>query len=109
MHVSPPADAKRPYGPAPTGSQVAAREPERSRSEILDSVVVAADSRRVVIRLVGGEELDVGAVQGREAAMKLARETAAAVDDAVLARTWPEVGDRLLRPGAIVSVDVVRD
>ena len=108
MHVSPPADAKRPYGPAPTGPQVAGREPERSRAEILDSVVLAADGRRVVIRLLGGEELDVGSVQGREAAMALARETAAAVDDAVLQRTWPEVGDRLLRPGAIVSVDIVR-
>ena len=40
--------------------------------------------------------------------MELARETATAVDEAVLERTWPEIGDRLLRPGAIVSVDIVR-
>ena len=40
-------------------------------------------------------------------AMALARETATSVDEAVLARTWPEL-DRLLRPGAIVSVDIVR-
>ena len=68
----------------------------RSPAEILDSVVLPADSRRIVIRLLGGEELDVGVAQGREAAMELAR------------RTWPEIGDRLLRPGAIVSVDIVR-
>ena len=40
--------------------------------------------------------------------MELARETATSVDEAVLERTWPEIGDRLLRPGAIVSVDIVR-
>jgi hypothetical protein len=80
----------------------------RSPAEILDSVVLPADSRRIVIRLLGGEELDVGVAQGREAAMELARRTASTVDDAVLERTWPEIGDRLLRPGAIVSVDIVR-
>jgi hypothetical protein len=80
----------------------------RSPAEILDSVVLPADSRRIVIRLLGGEELDIGVAQGREAAMELARRTASSVDDAVLERTWPEIGDRLLRPGAIVSVDIVR-
>ena len=80
----------------------------RSRGELLDAVVVPADGRRVVIRLLGGEELEVGVAQGREAAMELARKTAGAVDDAVLERTWPEIGDRLIRPGAIVSVDIAR-
>jgi hypothetical protein len=81
----------------------------RTRAELLDAVVLPADSRRVVIRLLGGEELDVGVAQGREAAIELARKTAGIVDEAVLERTWPEIGDRLLRPGAIVSVDIVRD
>jgi hypothetical protein len=80
----------------------------RSPAELLDSMVLPADGRRVVIRLLGGEELDVGVAQGREAAMELARQTASTVDEAVLERTWPEIGDRLLRPGAIVSVDIVR-
>jgi hypothetical protein len=80
----------------------------RSRAELLDAMVLPADSRRVVIRLLGGEELDVGVAQGRDAAMELARRTATTVDEAVLERTWPEIGDRLLRPGAIVSVDIVR-
>jgi hypothetical protein len=80
----------------------------RSPAELLDSLVLPADGRRVVIRLLGGEELDIGVAQGREAAMELARQTASTVDEAVLERTWPEIGDRLLRPGAIVSVDIVR-
>ena len=106
MHAS--ADSKNPYGPAPRSPHAGSHAPERSRSELLDSVVLATDSRRVIIRLLGGEELEIGCVQGREAALALARETATSVDEAVLARTWPELADRLLRPGAIVSIDIVR-
>ena len=106
MHAS--ADSKNPYGPAPRSPDTGTHVPERSRSELLDSVVLATDSRRVIIRLLGGEELEIGCVQGREAALALARETATSVDEAVLARTGPELADRLLRPGAIVSVDIVR-
>ena len=61
-----------------------------------------------MIRLLGGEELEIGTALGREAAMELARQTTATVDEAVLERTWPEFEDRFLRPGAIVSVDIQR-
>jgi hypothetical protein len=81
----------------------------RSRAELLDAMAVPADGRRVVIHLLGGEEVEIGVAQGREAAMELARKTASTVDEAVLERAWPEIGDRLIRPGAIVSVDIVRD
>jgi hypothetical protein len=80
----------------------------RSPGELLDAVAAPTNSRRVVIRLLGGEELEIGAALGREAAMELARQTAATVDEAVLERTWPEFEDRFLRPGAIVSVDIQR-
>jgi hypothetical protein len=69
---------------------------------------VTSDLRHVVLRLVGGDQIDVGSVRGRDAALELARTTAAAVDAAAEIGMWPEFGDRFVRPSAIVSVDVRR-
>ena len=66
------------------------------------------DMRLVVLRLVGGDQIEVGSVRGRDAALELARTTAAAVDAAAESGTWPEFGERFVRPSAIVSVDVRR-
>jgi hypothetical protein len=71
-------------------------------------LAVTSDVRHVVLRLLGGDQIEVGSVSGREAALELARTTAAAVDAAAEIGTWPEFGDRFVRPSAIVSVDVRR-
>jgi hypothetical protein len=67
------------------------------------------DTRRVVIRLHGGEDIEVGRTEGREGAIAIARETVARVEDAASRGEWPVVDDRFLRPGAIVSIDVQRN
>ena len=72
-------------------------------------VATAFDERHVILRLVGGDQIDVGSVRGREAALELARATAAAVDAAAEIGMWPEFGERFVRPSAIVSVDVRRN
>lgn len=64
--------------------------------------------RRVVVRLVDGEELEVGRVRDREEGLRLARETSERVRAAVAAGVWPELEGRHLRPDAIVSIDVQR-
>jgi hypothetical protein len=69
---------------------------------------ITSDVRHVVLRLVDGDQIDIGSTRGRDAAVELARTTAAAVDSAADAGVWPEFADRFVRPGAIVSVDVRR-
>lgn len=69
---------------------------------------VSLDARRVVVRVTSGEEIEIGRTEGREPAVRMARETIKVIEDATREDTWPEVGDRFLRPGAIVSIDVQR-
>lgn len=66
------------------------------------------DTRRIVVRVTSGEEIEIGRTEGREPAVRLARETIRVIEDATREDTWPELGDRFLRPGAIVSIDVQR-
>jgi hypothetical protein len=69
---------------------------------------VADETRRVVIRVRGGEEIEVGRAHGREPAVRIARDTIRMIEDAQASEEWPAVGDRFLRPDAIVSIDVQR-
>lgn len=64
-----------------------------------------SELRRVVVRLVDGEVVQVGTAQNRDGAMVLARSVIAEIEEP--SGEWPLVGDRLLRPEAIVSVDVL--
>jgi hypothetical protein len=52
-----------------------------------------------------GELLQVGAAPNRESALVLARTVIAEIEEPRGA--WPLVGDRMLRPESIVSVDVL--
>jgi hypothetical protein len=69
---------------------------------------VTRDTRRVLVRMHGGDDIEVARVEGRETAVEIAREMVRTVDAAESAGEWPLVGDRLLRPGAILSIDVQR-
>ena len=69
---------------------------------------VTRDTRRIVVRLHGGEDVELGRTEGREPAVQLAREMVQAIEQAESQGEWPLVDDRFLRPGAIVSVDVQR-
>jgi hypothetical protein len=69
---------------------------------------VSHEGRRVVLRLHGDEDVELGRADRREPAMALARKLVGAIEAATSRGDWPEVGDRLIRPGAIVSVDVQR-
>lgn len=65
----------------------------------------AEDLRRVVVRLTDGSTLQIGTAPNRDGATALARRTAAELD--APDGEWPLVGDRLVNPEAVVSVDVV--
>jgi hypothetical protein len=64
-----------------------------------------AELGRVVVRLVDGESVQIGVAPNRDGARSLARRTIAELE--TRDGEWPLIGDRLLNPEAIVSVDVV--
>jgi hypothetical protein len=64
-----------------------------------------SDVRRVVVRLMDGEVLQVGAAPNRDGALALARSIVAELERP--AGEWPLVGDRLVRPESVISVDVL--
>ena len=64
-----------------------------------------AELGRVVVRLVDGESVQIGVAPNRDGALSLARRTIAELE--TRDGEWPLIGDRLLNPEAIVSVDVV--
>ena len=67
-----------------------------------------AGPRRVVVRLIGSEDVELGEAESRDEALALAREVVRRIAAAEDSGEWPELEGRLLRPGAIVSVDVLR-
>lgn len=66
---------------------------------------IATEVRRIVVRLSDGETVQVGTAPNRYGAIAVAR---AMIEEYERTGQWPLVGDRLLSPEAIVSVDVVR-
>jgi hypothetical protein len=63
----------------------------------------AVEPCRVLVRLSSGERVTLAVAPDRAAAERAARAFIARVEDDPA--EWPEVGRRLIRPGAIVSVD----
>jgi hypothetical protein len=64
-----------------------------------------SELRRVVVRMNDGEVLQVGTAPNRESALVLARTVIAEIEEPHGER--PLVGDRLLHPESIISVDVL--
>lgn len=73
-----------------------------------DSPAFAIDIRRVVLRIHGDEDIVVGRSEGREPAVEIAREMVRHIEAASARGEWPQIDERFVRPGAIVSVDVQR-
>ncbi len=63
-------------------------------------------TRRVVARLEGDEALTLGEAPGRDEAAALAERVLSEIERASERGEWVELGDRLVRPEAIVAVDV---
>jgi hypothetical protein len=62
--------------------------------------------RRVVVSLRDSEPIVISEVATRREAIALAERVVEAIDDAAARGDWAELVDRLVRPEAIVSVDV---
>ena len=66
------------------------------------------DLRRVIVRVNGDEPIVVGSAEGRENAVRIAREMVQHIEQAATQGEWPQIDERFIRPGAIVSIDVQR-
>jgi hypothetical protein len=62
----------------------------------------------VILRVHGDEDIVVGNAEGRENAVRIAREMVRHIEAASTKGEWPQIDERFIRPGAIVSVDVQR-
>ncbi len=62
--------------------------------------------RRVVVYVRDSDPVVVAELPTRQEATELAEHIVALVDAAVAKAAWVELGDRLVRPDAIVSIDV---
>ena len=68
----------------------------------------ATDNRRVILRVHGDENIVVGSAEGRDNAVRIAREMVQHIEQAATNGEWPQIDERFIRPGAIVSIDVQR-
>jgi hypothetical protein len=68
----------------------------------------APDTRRVILRIHGDENILVGSAEGRENAVQIARDMVRHIEQASTNGEWPQIDERFIRPGAIVSIDVQR-
>jgi len=105
-----------PVGPAPSNFEappVPLRSFETILAERSAAVAVASvetppvETRRLVVRLLGGEEVELGSYDDREVAVAAARGLVERFSAAEASGEWPEVDGRFLRPGAVASIDVL--
>ena len=109
-----------PVGPAPSNFE-APPVPLRSFESILAEHTSAAtatatatvsapetvETRRVVLRLLGGEQLELAAYDDRDEAVAAARELMTRFSSAESTGEWPELDGRFIRPGSVASIDVL--
>jgi hypothetical protein len=74
---------------------------------MLPTVGPLAERRRIVVRLVGGDEVELAVVDGQDAAVERARTIAAELGASEQGGCWPELAGRHVRPASILSVDVL--
>ena len=88
-------------------AQPAETEEAAETVETIEEAPAAAEQRRLVVRLLGGEEIELGVFDVRADAVAAAQELVAAFTSAESSGEWPEVEGRFLRPASVASIDVL--
>ena len=104
-----------PLSPAPVGQApsnfeappVPLRSFETLLAERASSSPAPVALRRVVLQLLGGEQLELAAYDDRESAVAAARELMTRFSVAESAGEWPELDGRFIRPASVASIDVL--
>jgi hypothetical protein len=94
-----PMPAPLPDPPAP----IAAFEPP----SLVESSPVETTAARLVVRMLGGEELELGVFDDRTEAIDAAKELVRSFSTAEDSGDWPEMDGRFLRPASVASIDVL--
>jgi hypothetical protein len=70
---------------------------------------VAAEmtAMRLVVRMLGGEELELGTFASRGEAVEAAKELVGRFSTAEDSGDWPEMDGRFIRPASVASIDVL--
>ncbi len=94
------------YGSSPTVDVI----PSSRDGETVTSTRTfgAPDVRRVILRVNGDDDIVVGTAEGRDNAVQIARNMVLHIEQASTKGEWPQIDERFIRPGAIVSIDVQR-
>ena len=74
---------------------------------LVEAPPVETTAARLVVRMLGGEELELGAFDDREAAIEAAKELVGRFSTAEDSGDWPEMDGRFLRPASVASIDVL--
>ena len=82
-------------------------EAEVEQEDEHEDVPAVAEVRRLVVRLLGGDEIELGSFDERDDAMEAAQNLVARFSTAEASGEWPEVDGRFLRPGSVASIDVL--
>lgn len=104
---SPPLSPE-PVGKAPSNFE-APPVPLRPFETILAERASAApvSMRRVVLQLLGGEQLELADYESHESALAAARELMSRFSSAEAAGEWAELDGRFVRPASVASIDVL--
>lgn len=94
-----------PLRPFPTS--VLSAPAETKQDAETEDVPVAAEVRRLVVRLLSGEEVELGSFDDRDGAIEAAQALVTSFSAAEAAGGWFEVEGRFLRPDSVASIDVL--
>lgn len=99
MSTTLPAPAPLPDPPTP----IAAVDPPT----LVESPPVETTEARLVVRMLGGDELELGTFADRADAIEAAKQLVRSFSTAEESGDWPELDGRFLRPASVGSIDVL--
>jgi hypothetical protein len=94
-----PAPAPLPDPPAP----IAAFAPP----SLVEAPPLETTTARLVVRMLGGEELDLATFGDRDEAIEAAKALVSSFSSAEESGDWPELDGRFVRPASVASIDVL--
>ena len=91
----------------PLAELIAEKALAAAKDRPADTVPAVADASRIVLRLLGGEVIELACYDDRDEALSAARELAELFRSAEETGDWPEVDGHFVRPGSVAVIDVV--
>ena len=99
-----------PLKPIPTvmsTTTLPAPAPLPAPPSLVEAPPVETTAARLVVRMLGGEELELGIFDDRDGAIEAAQELVRRFSTAEDSGDWPEMDGRFLRPASVASIDVL--